>query len=731
MGVFPRATQRDSAVGEKTHPFEREQIRRYSSRVRYAVPIARSNLRMLGAASTASIFIMALIVIQRCMAMNAPSPQIIPFAAALVVMIVLAAVSNRPHDEEWTVPVALTGVALFNACWYLTVFYYDTLIKPEAKAVLSCVAFVAIPALFDSKPLNKLCSTAVAFLTFAGLEFAFVSPALRTVDFANAVFAVAIGLVVGINKSDSAIGRLVLLDMYRASTKTSIWVSQMDLVDGSFTLLRAPSYIPNGSFDEKDNQQALAFAVSYIDADYREKFNEFLDPTTIAQRLEASQGKLSVVIRDIKGTWIRLTAVEQGSYKGAVTSVTLIGDDITGEVEAQLSYQKKLRQTALEAERANAAKTSFLRHMSHDVRTPINGIRGELLIAEHYPNDLARQAECRHKIREASDYLLTLVNNILDMSKLESGAHELESKPFDLGQILEDIAEVTQMLTAERKIELKIAGSLDDVPHKRVMGSPKHLQQVLANLSGNAVKYNRPGGTITLSCHELSFDGERALYEFTCADTGIGMSQEFQARMFEPFSQEERDENATAAGSGLGLSIVHDLVEQMGGTIECQSAVGQGTTFRVRLSLEVDKQAAAEKSIDADTSVDLTGKRALLVEDNDLNREIAVFILEQEGLTVDCAVNGQEAVEKFGAADPATYDIVFMDVMMPVMDGLAATRAIRALDRPDAQATPIVAMTANAFRDDVQRSHDAGMNEHLVKPLEPAKIHETLQKLLA
>ncbi len=337
--------------------------------------------------------------------------------------------------------------------------------------------------------------------------------------------------------------------------------------------------------------------------------------------------------------------------------------------------------------------------------------------------------ECRRKIGEASDYLLSLVNNILDMSKLESGGFELEHVPFDLFEQIDGADRMAAVTASEGNIEFKVERMPGDVAHQRLVGSPKHLRQILTNLAGNAVKYNRPGGSVTVACRELSYDGKRAWFEFRCADTGVGMSEEFQRQMYEPFAQEERDENVTAAGSGLGLCIVRELVEQMGGSITCKSEVGKGTTFYVRMPFEIDR-TSEQTSEHAHADVSLAGKRALLVEDNEFNLEIASFLLEHEGLAVDCAANGREGLEAFTGSVVGTYDIIFMDVMMPVMDGLEATRSIRALTRADAASVPIVAMTANAFHDDVQRSLEAGMNEHLVKPVEPARIHEALQKLL-
>ena len=408
-------------------------------------------------------------------------------------------------------------------------------------------------------------------------------------------------------------------------------------------------------------------------------------------------------------------------------------------------HQRRLEAAVDEARRANFAKTDFLRRMSHDVRTPINGIRGMIEIANHYPDDLARQQECRDKIWKASGYLLSLVSNILDISKLESGDIVLEHKPFSLIDVLNELNVVCEMRAAEKAVSYLYdtePGS-PSVAHWNLIGSPTHLKQVLMNIGANAVKYTPPHGSIRVGVEELGFDGERATYRFTCSDTGIGMSPDFQSHVYEPFRQEQRqDLRNNVGGSGLGLAIAKGLVDQMGGTIGLSSDEGVGTTFTIEIPFEVDLGAADEP---AETGVPTRPKElpgsakgelrpdmsVLLVEDNDLNMEIARFFFEQNGVCVTEAYDGQEALETFEKSAPGDFDAIFMDVMMPVMDGLAATRAIRGLDRPDAQTIPIYAMTANAFTDDVRRSLDAGMNGHIVKPLEERKLINALRRCKA
>lgn len=392
--------------------------------------------------------------------------------------------------------------------------------------------------------------------------------------------------------------------------------------------------------------------------------------------------------------------------------------DVTEEKQRELEAQRKLEKTAEDARRANAAKTDFLRRMSHDIRTPINGIQGMVEISRHYVSDEVKQEECRQKILDASGFLLDLVNNVLDMNKLESGEIRLESVPFDLEKLLRETNSVIEIQASERGVALHDHGIHAD--HTHFIGSPLHLRQVLQNIESNAVKYTPEGGSVTVGCNETAAENGIATLEFFCTDTGIGMSEEFQKHAFEPFAQENATARTAYLGTGLGLVITKELVEQMGGTIGFRSRQGKGTTFVIQLPLRIDtaavSKAAAEEQQAASGSVQ--GMNVLLAEDNDLNMEIAQFLLESEGAKVTQAWNGREAVELFAASEPGTYDVILMDVMMPVMGGLEATRIIRGMKRPDAASVPIFAMTANAFQDDIQRSRAAGMNEHLTKPLD-------------
>ena len=389
-------------------------------------------------------------------------------------------------------------------------------------------------------------------------------------------------------------------------------------------------------------------------------------------------------------------------------------------LERELSYQQEAERSAEEAQRANAAKTGFLRRMSHDLRTPINGIRGMVEVSRRFPDDEAMQNECRDKIMDASGFLLELVNSMLDMSKLESGEVRLESRPFDLGAMLASIGSIAEAEAAERGVLCRF--DLSGVRHTTLIGSPLHVRQVLQNITVNAVKYNRPGGTVTFSCRETDCGDGEAEFRFVCADTGVGMSEEFQSRAFEPFEQER---SGSAGGIGLGLAIARELTEQMGGKISFTSRSGVGTTFTVTLRFRPTTAPVAATETE---SISLAGCRVLLAEDNALNLEIAELLLRDRGAETVSAVNGREAVERFAASAPGEFDVILMDVLMPESDGLEATRAIRAMNRPDARTIPILAMTANAFSDDVSRSLAAGMNAHLTKPLGSAELAAVVWK---
>ena len=394
------------------------------------------------------------------------------------------------------------------------------------------------------------------------------------------------------------------------------------------------------------------------------------------------------------------------------------------------AYQRELEQAARKAESANVAKTEFLQRMSHDIRTPINGIRGMVEIGNYYNSDLQKQAECRKKIWDASGLLLELINEVLDMGKLESGEVVLEERPFQVIDLVEEIVSVLEKQASERGITITCEEF--SVQHPNLIGSPVHIKRLLMNIVSNAIKYNKDKGKIRITCNEVNFEKNQAWIEFTCADTGIGMSKEFQEHLFEPFTQEEIGARSTYGGTGLGMAITKSLVDKMGGSITFESKQNVGTTYYIVIPFQIDTDQAAEPIVElpVETSI-LKGKKILLAEDNDLNMEIAEFLLENAGIIVTKAHNGKEAVDIFRKTKPGELDAILMDVMMPVMDGYQATQEIRSMNREDARTIPILAMTANAFTEDRRRALVAGMNEHLTKPLETEVVLKTLARYCA
>ncbi len=390
-------------------------------------------------------------------------------------------------------------------------------------------------------------------------------------------------------------------------------------------------------------------------------------------------------------------------------------------------YKKELEKSAREAKKANIAKTEFLQRMSHDIRTPINGIRGMVEVGDYYKDNLVKQAECRKKIWEASGFLLELINEVLDMGKLESEEVILEERSFNFFGLFKEIRMVIEKQAKERGIQIIVHKYR--VIHENLIGSPLHVKRVVMNILTNAIKYNKDNGKIIMEFQEVQEDQDTVRIQFKCKDTGIGMSESFQKKIYEPFAQEKVGARTVYGGTGLGMPITKSLVEKMGGTISFESEQDVGTTFDIEIPFQIDhnKQCEEHKKKEVkETSI--KGVNVLLAEDNELNMEIAEFVLESAGAKVIKAFNGKEALEIFKASEQGEIDVILMDVMMPVMDGLEATRYIRRSNKENARDIPIIAMTANAFTEDRRRVLEAGMNEHLAKPLESEVLIEMIAK---
>lgn len=461
---------------------------------------------------------------------------------------------------------------------------------------------------------------------------------------------------------------------------------------------------------------------------YKDDVLEFINFTTLPDRMKDKQ-MISMELEGISGRWYTCSfIVEKKDKNGNITDVLMTISDIDEIKHKELEVKEKLKEAAEKANQANVAKTNFLRRMSHDIRTPLNGIVGMINLAQRYGNDKEKLYECKEKVLTSLDYLLSLINDILDMSKVESNALVLEPKPFDLIETLNSIIAIIETSANEHNIQFIGGKSLSYIPHHYFIGSQEYLNRLLMNIASNAIKYNKEGGSITLYCKEISSNENMALMQFVCSDTGLGMSEEFQKHAFEPFTCEGKATITGYSGTGLGLSIVKDIVDIMDGSIEMDSKENVGTTFVVTIPLQMDSNPKVKVQKN-EKELNLSGKKALLVEDNEINLEIATIMLQDLGLIVTPAQNGKEALDIFEQSDTHTFDYIFMDVMMPVMDGLEATRRIRSLNREDAKTTPIIALSANAFEDDIKECLDAGMNAHVAKPIDVNALKEELSLL--
>ena len=394
--------------------------------------------------------------------------------------------------------------------------------------------------------------------------------------------------------------------------------------------------------------------------------------------------------------------------------------------ELDEEYKEQLREAARVARNANKAKTEFLQRMSHDIRTPINGIRGLVEIGNYYADDLQKQKECREKIWQSSGFLLDLINEVLDMGKLSSGEVTLEEVPFDLDELQAEVKEIIAQQAKEKGIEIFVKKC--EVQHKLLLGSPVHVKRIFLNVLSNVVKYNKDNGKIYLSTVETGCENGVVTFEFIVEDTGIGISKRFLPHVFEAFAQDGDVARSSYEGTGLGMPIVKSLVEKMGGSVEVESEKGIGSIFTLHIPFKLAEQSVEKKQSEKLAPDAARGMHVLLAEDNDLNLEIAQFFLQNAGVTYVAARNGREAVEKFAEAAPGTFDALLMDVMMPYMNGLEATKQIRALEREDAKTVPIIAMTANAFVEDKKQALEAGMTNYLTKPLESTALIKMLAR---
>ena len=460
--------------------------------------------------------------------------------------------------------------------------------------------------------------------------------------------------------------------------------------------------------------------------EYREEYLKFTDISTLKKRMKNEQ-TIDMEYRMKDGNWHKLRFIEKKRNKdGNVTHVLCVARSIS---DTKRREQTLMHQVA-EAQRDADFKARFLSNMSHDIRTPINGIIGMLDLAENYPDDADMQKQCKEKIKESSKYLVSLVDDILAMSKLESGSIKEQEIAFDLSEILNRSNTIKQIEAAEKNIEFTVDWEHSELNHMYLYGNPVYLERMLNIASANAVKFTRPGGNIKVWCREKYADSENVVYEFGCSDTGIGMSEDFVEHAFDMFSQEHQTSRTNYTGTGLGLAIARKLADRMNGTIELKSKKDVGTTVIMAIPFKIGQEDKIIAPVQYE-DVSIEGKRVLVVEDNELNMEIAVFMLEKNGLKIECATDGVEAVDKYAGNKSGYYDAIFMDIMMPNLNGWDATRKIRTMQREDSEKIPIIAMSANAFAEDIINSRISGMNEHLTKPLSEEKMIKVLKECIA
>lgn len=702
----------------------------YNFYAEYKEYLAQDNLNVMRGYCAASYLLLIITMILHCMILGWSFGHVLPFVLAFAAIVGIHVILEHNIDTAEPVRLAYILVVAFNIVWYSLVIIYDAILQPHDPTVRGASIFVLIAAIFNTMPLENILGSLSAYAVFMICDIIWADPDVVHADSVNMILAIAAGVYISWRNTEANISRKMYTDMYKAATKTSIIVAQVDLLHGTYEVLQSPDYMVDVLQRNLTADVALKrIRDNFVAPEYRDEFTRIFDFDTLPDQIEKDE-RISFYFQDFRSMWCQLIVVEEKRIHGRISAVVAMVRDVDVEKKREMEYQKQLSDAVEEARMASAAKTNFLRRMSHDIRTPINGIRGMIEISEHYADDMEKQKECRDKMRKASGYLLSLVNDVLDMNKLESGSIILENRPFDLLDVLSESNTVAEMQAIDHGIKYIIDWDNSNVEHRHLIGSPVHLKQILHNFASNAIKYNRENGTVTVSCQELSCDGQTVVFRFVCADTGIGMSREFLQHAFEPFSQEGRDSRTTYAGTGLGLSIVKELAARMGGSVDVTSEPGVGSTFSVVLKFEVDRSEESGDEEDGIRTVDVTGMRALVVEDNELNMEIAQFMLENEGFEVSKAFNGQEAVDMFTRSQPGEYDIIFMDIMMPVMGGMEAARTIRSADRPDASTIPIVAMSANAFSDDVQKSMASGMNAHIMKPIDTDKLRNTVQKVL-
>ena len=520
-------------------------------------------------------------------------------------------------------------------------------------------------------------------------------------------------------------------EIIEAIARSYQYISRIDISKDWFEEItnraaESMNYKKSGEFSSGNRNVCKKFVAE----EYQEAFLKFTDITTLPVRMK-NEETIVMEYQMKDGNWHKLRFIEKKRDKDGNLTHVLCAIRSISDVKKK---EQELLQQVAEARKDAALKSRFLSNMSHDIRTPINGIIGMTELADRYPDNPEIQKKCREKLVESARHLVSMVNDILDMNKLETEQFIENDIPFNLAAVLNRVNTDQQMQAGKKKIDYVVDWEKSELNHMYLTGNPVYIEKLLTVITDNAVKFTKPGGNVSVWCREISEDDERAVYEFGCSDNGIGMSEEFAGHAFEMFSQENKTSRTQYEGTGLGLAIAKKITERLGGTIKIKSKKGCGTTVIMTIPFKTGVQNLMQYTENVNTEstedIPLEGLHALIAEDNELNLEIAKFMLEEKGICVECAADGKEAFEKFKESEPGYYDVIFMDIMMPYMNGWDATRKIRTLQRPDADKIPIIAMSANAFAEDIINSHISGMNWHLTKPVDADKLMTALKECI-
>lgn len=642
--------------------------------------------------------------------------------------------SGSPYvSQKWALISAADPSAVMNIYEYLIKIFFIS----AAITILCCIAFSLFTSRQISKPVSRMSAALKStsdgrmipeFSSSRITEFDELATSIVKLQQDSLEYAARVSRIITL--TDSGIG----VFMY-SRLRHTVFVSE------SLTEIMDFEDIPHTDYtvsEEKFNAQ-----LKKIDPD-NNVLNLCLagDPEEF---MEAAGKNIEIKSsRSGKEVWYKFSiSVLNSDVIGLVQDITETveekkriarykDDEYTDKL---IQANKALRDAYDNARRADNAKTDFLSRMSHDIRTPMNAIIGMTFIANSNIDNKDKVADCLEKITVSGNYLLSLINDVLDMSKIESGKFRLTEDDLNLCTLIDELSEMVAESAKQKKHKLEVR--THDIIHENIVGDRLRIQQVFVNIVSNSIKYTNDGGHITVDITEKPVGNHGVgCYEFVFRDNGIGMTREFMKKLFEPFERAEDERVDGQQGTGLGMAITYNLVKMMNGSIRVESEPGKGSCFTVTLYLklsenaEIQPEAAVEKSADELRSTSFEGRRVLLVDDNELNREIAAELLKMMKLDVECAVNGKEAVDKFAASEGGYYDLIFMDIQMPVMNGYDAVKAIRKLDRSDAEKIPVIAMTANAFAEDVKEALNAGMNEHIAKPLDINKLIATLKKWL-